>query len=129
MNNKKYDKIKNNFLEKHWKITWNSKSPYFSDIPLLITDKTAEFLSVKKKKYKQIKTLDSVKLKKNILELLFDLDSSCSLHLKWIYIKNKLKNSKSESNSWNLIFHKFSGIVTNDDHLWIGAKYSPSIKL
>jgi hypothetical protein len=125
-NDNHYNKIQNKFLENHWKTTWNSKSKYFSDIPLLITGDTAEFFKVKKKKNKQIKNINSSQLKKNLLELLFDLDCSCNIHLKWIYIKNKLKNLKTDS--WNFIFNKISGNVRNDDHLWIGAKYSPSIK-
>ena len=113
-------------LEKNWKNSWCSVSKYFSEIPLLCSNKKSTQFKKRKKK-----TINAVKLKKNLLEILFNIDSNEPIQLKWIYIKNKLvtDEKKKSENSWEYLLHRFSGIVKNDDYLWIGAKYSKEIPI
>ena len=113
--------------KKKWINSWKSVPDYFSKIPLLNSNKTATFLITPK--YKKLnKKLDISKLKKNLLEILFNLDSRDPVKLRWIYIKNKIKSNKID-NTWDSIFNRFSNIIKNDDYLWIGAKYSKEIPL
>ena len=113
-------------LEKNWKNTWNFSSRYFSEIPLLSSNKKSNLFKKKRKK-----KLNKIKLKRSLIDILFNIDSNEPIQLRWIYIKNKLisLNKKKDENSWEYLLNRYSGIVKNDDYLWIGAKYSKEVPI